>query len=216
MADSKKDRTGEIQTQIKNPELVEQRRQQIIDAAVPLIIKNGFHKTTMRQISHASGFSIGMLYEYVSSKEDILYLVCTSIHDEVEQGVTEALAGAADSRAALAEAIRAYFMVCHRMKDHILLMYQVTQFLPDQWRKKVLENEIHITNLFIKAISDTAASGDLPHLENYSFDQIANNISVLGHQWAFRGWYLSRHYTIEGYIRFQTDFILGAKDSALK
>ncbi len=113
------------------------------------------------------------------------------------------------NRETIAEVIREYFMVCHQMSDHILLMYQVTQFLPPQWKKKVLENEIRITNLFVKAISLTVSSGCLPHIANYSFDQIANNISVLGHQWAFRGWYLARHYTIEGYIKFQTDFILG-------
>ena len=199
----------EVQTQIKNQALVGQRRRQIIDAAVPLFIENGFHKTTMRQVARAAGMSIGLLYEYVTAKEDVLYLVCTFIHDQVERGVKEALSRAKDSREALAEVIREYFMVCHEMSKHILLMYQVTQYLPPQWKKKVLENEIRITSLFIEPIAAIVSSGDLPHLAHYSFDQIANNISVLGHQWAFRGWYLARHYTIEGYIKFQTDFILG-------
>ncbi len=101
------------------------------------------------------------------------------------------------------------------MIDHILLMYQVTQFLPKQWKEKVLENEIRITNLFIDAIADILSSGGLTHLQKYSFEQIANNISVIGHQWAFRGWYLSRKYTIEGYIQFQTDFILGTEEKKL-
>jgi hypothetical protein len=152
----------------------------------------------------------------VTSKEDILYLVCTSVHDRVEQGIKKALSRATNNREALAEVIREYFMVCHNMKDHILLMYQVTQFLPDQWKKKVLENEIRITNLFIKAIERVVSSGELSHLADHSFDQIANNISVLGHQWTFRGWYLARHYTIEGYIKFQTDFILGVSNEKIK
>ena len=53
--------------------------QEIVDAAVELFIQNGFHKTTTRQIAKAAGFSIGSLYEYVASKEDILYLVCDAI-----------------------------------------------------------------------------------------------------------------------------------------
>ena len=72
-----------------------------------------------------------------------------------------------------------------------------------------LENEIRITALFIDVLRRIVTAGDLPHLAEHSFDLIAHNISVLGHQWAFRGWYLTRHYTIEGYIKFQTDFILG-------
>jgi len=27
--------------------------------------------------------------------------------------------------------------------------------------------------------------------------------------WTFRRWFLARHYNIEDYIKFQTDFILG-------
>ena len=66
----------QIPTQVKDPNLVRRRRRQIVDAAVGLFIQQGFHKTTTRQIARAAGFSIGAVYEYVASKEDILYLVC--------------------------------------------------------------------------------------------------------------------------------------------
>ena len=111
-----------VETLVKNPELVERRRREIVDAAVPLFIQKGFHKTTTREIAAATGFSIGLLYEYVRSKEDVLYLVCEAIHGEVERGVDEALKLHAQGRDALAGMIRAYFEVCNRMSDHILLM----------------------------------------------------------------------------------------------
>ena len=47
----------DITTQVKNPELVQRRHRQIVDAAVQLFIKHGFHKTTTRQIAKAAGFS---------------------------------------------------------------------------------------------------------------------------------------------------------------
>ncbi len=90
--------TKDILTQIKDPDLVERRHRQIVDAAVQLFIKNGFHKTTTRQIASAAGFSIGSLYEYITSKEDILYLVCDAIHAEVERGVSEAMSRATGGR----------------------------------------------------------------------------------------------------------------------
>lgn len=201
--------TKGIPTQIKNPDLVEQRHLQIVDAAVQLFIKQGFHKTTTRQIAHAAGLSIGSLYEYIASKEDILYLVCDAIHAEVEQGVSEAMARAKEGRKSLAEVIREYFLVCHRMSDHILLIYQETQSLPLQWRKKVLENEVRITGIFMEVLERLISSGDFPHLSERSMELIAHNISVLGHMWTFRRWFLARHYSIEDYIKFQTEFILG-------
>ena len=199
----------DIPTQIKNPELVERRRRQIAEAAVQLFIKNGFHKTTTRQIAQAAGFSIGSLYEYVASKEDVLYLVCDSIHTEVERLVTDAMSRAGGGVEALVEAIRQYFLVCDRMSDFILLIYQETRSLPEQWQKRVLENELRITGLFVEVLARTGSSGALPNLDEHSIELAAHNISVLGHMWTFRRWFFGRHYTIEDYIRMQTDFILG-------
>ncbi len=80
---------NDVPTQIKNADLVRERRRQIIDAAVKLFIEHGYHNTTTRMIARAAGFSIGSLYEYVSSKEDLLYLVCSAIHEAVQVAVEE-------------------------------------------------------------------------------------------------------------------------------
>ena len=135
----------EVPTQIKNPELVLERRRQIIDSTVKLFVEHGYHKTTTRMIAKASSFSIGSLYEYVSSKEDLLYLVCKTIHEEVQEAVEKALSNPDKGKERLAQVIRQYIYVCDKMGDHILLMYQVTQFLPEKWQQRVLENELNIT-----------------------------------------------------------------------
>lgn len=207
------DRLKEIPTQIKNPELVKKRRRQIVDAAVQLFIEKGFHKTTTRQIAKAAGFSIGSLYEYVASKEDVLFLVCDAIHAEVERGVNEAMERTGKGPEALAEAIREYFLVCHRMSDHILLIYQETQSLPPQWRTKVLENEVNITGIFVKVLANLGESKRFPRLDNRTIELMAHNISVLGHMWTFRRWFLARHFSIEDYIGLQTEFIMGLPES---
>jgi AcrR family transcriptional regulator len=198
----------QIPTQVKNQDLVQRRRHQIVDAAVELFIQNGFHKTTTRQIAKAAGVSIGSLYEYVASKEDVLYLVCDAIHAEMQRGMAEAMQRVADQGNPLAEVVRAYLLVCDRMNDHILLIYQETQSLPQKWRRVVLENEVRITGLFTRALTSLMADGKIPLLSEAAMDLVAHNIAVIGHMWTFRRWFLSRHYTIEDYIRHQTAFIL--------
>lgn len=199
---------AEVPTQVKNPDLVTQRRRQITAAAVPLFVANGFHKTTTRQIAKAAGFSVGSMYEYVNSKEDILYLVCLSIHDEVEKGVSSALAHAESGRVALRRVVREFLLVCHRMSDQIQLMYQVTKSLPSQWKRRVLENEIRITRLVVDALRRIAESEGAGNVPQSALDLVANNITILGHMWTFRGWYLARHHSIDEYIAFQTGFVL--------
>jgi len=177
---------SEVPTQIKNPELVRERRRQIIDSTVKLFIEHGYHKTTTRMIAKASNFSIGSLYEYVSSKEDLLYLVCKTIHEEVQGAVEIALSNTDKEKERLAEAIRQYFYVCDKMGDHILMMYQVTQFLPEKWKERVLVNELNITDIFIKALSSLSGKNKFPTLDGKILNLVGHNISVLGQMWAFR------------------------------
>ncbi len=199
----------DVPSQVKNKDLINRRRMQIIDAAVKLFIDKGFHKTTTREIAREAGISTGLLYEYVASKEDVLYLVCEAIHAEVEYRVAHALKKATGGRDVLAGMIREYFLVCDRMSDHILLVYQETRTLPFRWRTRVLENEVKLTGIFVKALQELADTGDLPPLDKREIELIAHNITVLGHMWTFRRWFLGRHFKIEDYIKVQTDFILG-------
>ena len=201
--------TREVATQIKNRELVRQRRRQIVDAAVQLFVRHGYHKTTTRALARETGLSIGSLYEYVSSKEDILYLVCIAIHSEVEEGIQGVMARSSHGRQALAEIIRAYFHVCDRMSDHVLLMYQVTHFLPEKWQKKVLETEIRITNILVEAIRELNEKGVFERLDEDTLELLGHNLSVLGHTWAFRRWYFAKRFTLDQYIEHQTAFIMG-------
>ena len=199
----------EVPTQIKNPELVRERRRQIIDSTVKLFIEHGYHKTTTRMIEKASNFSIGSLYEYVSSKEDLLYLECKTIHEEVQDAVEKALSNTDKEKERLASAVRQYFYVCDKLGDHILLMYQVTQFLPEKWKEDVLVNELNITDIFINALSSLSGKNKFPKLDDKTINLVGHNISVLGQMWAFRRWHVQRNFTIEEYIRIQTNFILG-------
>lgn len=200
----------EVPTEVKDKALVSRRRRQIVDASVALFVANGFHKTTTRQIARATGMSIGSLYEYVSTKEDILYLVCDAIHAEMEAYVGAVLSDKAPGLEALRQAVRGYFTACDRMSDHILLIYQVTQFLPAKWMSRVLANEIRVTNIFKGLLERIVAGGDVGAVDSRRIDLVAHNIAVLGHAWSFRRWFYARHYTLETYIAFQTENILGA------
>ena len=200
---------SDVPTQIKNQDLVRERRRHIVDSTVTLFIEHGYHKTTTRMIAKAAGFSIGSLYEYVSSKEDLLYLVCQAIHEEVRDAVEKALSANVLKKEQLAEVIRQYFIICDKKADHYLLVYQVTQFLPDKWKERVLVNELDITEIFIQTLAGMSGKNNFPELDEKSINLVGHNISVLGQMWAFRRWHMKKNFTLDQYISIQTDFILG-------
>lgn len=51
---------------------LEQRRQQILDAAITCFARKGFHQTTMADIASQAGVSDTLAYRYFSGKEDLI------------------------------------------------------------------------------------------------------------------------------------------------
>jgi AcrR family transcriptional regulator len=198
----------DIPTLVKDSELVEKRRRQIIDAAVGLFINKGFHQTTTREIARAAGFSIGTLYEYIKSKEDVLYLVCDAIHRAVETQLRQAIVSTGTGREALEDAMANYFSVCDQMQDHILLVYQESSSLLPESLKYVLANEERITCIFEEIILRGVDDGTLNPEEEKAIKLMAHDITVLGHMWTFRRWFLTRHYTLQEFTRLQVSLIL--------
>jgi AcrR family transcriptional regulator len=54
------------------PDVSEQRKNQIIEAAMTVFARSGFHKATMDDIAAESGLSKGTLYWYFESKDEII------------------------------------------------------------------------------------------------------------------------------------------------
>lgn len=52
------------------------RRDQILDAARTLFAAQGFARTSMPDIVRASGLSVGAIYRYFSSKDEIVRAIC--------------------------------------------------------------------------------------------------------------------------------------------
>ena len=79
-----------IETQIKNGELIRQKHLQIAAGATRLFIKKGYFKTSIREISKATGITTENLYDYISKREDVLYLVFDVFHSTWVRKLEEA------------------------------------------------------------------------------------------------------------------------------
>jgi AcrR family transcriptional regulator len=56
-------------------ELTEMKQRLIVEKASPVLFQKGFHGTSIRDIAAACDMSMGQLYHYISSKDDILFLM---------------------------------------------------------------------------------------------------------------------------------------------
>ncbi|MGA8941976.1 MAG: TetR/AcrR family transcriptional regulator [Thermoactinomyces sp.] len=197
-----------IPSMIKDERLIEQRRQQIIEGAVRLFVKKGFYKTTTREIAKECGLSIGTMYEYIQTKEDVLYLVCEYIHSELEKRLREVMREEDSGIESLLKSLKQLFRSMDEMRSLVLLIYQETKSLPKDKMKYVLSKEEEITDLFAHILEKGMEDGTI-QIDASSIRLMAHNIMVIGQMWTFRHWALGREYDLEEFTKRQMSLLLG-------
>lgn len=197
----------EVKASVKDERLVQKRRDQMIKGAVQLFKQKGFHRTTTREIAKAAGFSIGTLYEYIRTKEDVLYLVCDSIYDHVSERLQQDLERKQGTLESLRQGIANFFHVMDEMQAEVLVMYQEVKSLSKDALPYVLKKEMEMVGMFETLLQKCIENHQLSLTET-QIQIIAHNIFVQGQMWGFRRWALRKLYTLDEYIELQTEFLL--------
>lgn len=201
------DSKARIASNIKDKDLINVRRHELVNAAVELFVRKGFHKTTVREIAREFGMSMGALYDYIRTKEDILFLVCDHIHKSVSDKLQSSLVGKKDAKENLKNAIRDYFTIIDEIQDYSLLLYQETKSLNRTDRNYILSAEKELVAIFENIITH-GIKEKIFRIDVATAKIVAENIMVLGQMWAFRRWSIQKTYSLKNYIKIQTDLIL--------
>lgn len=196
----------EVHASVKDERLVVKRRNQMIKGAVTLFKEKGFHRTTTREIARAAGFSIGTLYEYIRTKEDVLYLVCDSIYDEVHARLQKGIDSNLGTLESLKLAIETYFRIVDEMQDEFLVMYQESKSLSKDALPYVLRKETEMASFLEAIIRQCVENGELS-LSDDEMKLLSHTIVVQGQMWGFRRWIIQKIYTLEEYIDIQINLI---------
>ena len=199
-----------IQSNVKNEQLVEKRREQIVQASIQLFKQKGFHRTTTREIAVAAGFSIGTLYEYVRTKEDVLYLICDRIYLQVMK-VFQPYVQVNVGERELVRAIEQYITLVDCLHNEFTIMYQDTKSLPKEAIAYVLQKELEMITFFQTFIAKFVESENSVLSEDALY-VASNQLLVMGQSWAFRKWALRNRFTREQFTKIQIQlFIHGIK-----
>ncbi|WP_217586383.1 TetR/AcrR family transcriptional regulator [Lentibacillus saliphilus] len=188
---------------VKDEHLIKKRRAQMIKGALTLFKEKGFHKTTTREIAKESGFSIGTLYEYIRTKEDVLYFVCESIYEQVHERLEATIDLEHASLSHLKSVMTSYFYLMDQMQEEIVIMYQEAKSLSKDTKSYVLQKERDMVSMLERVI--VASVPD--QLPKRDVALIANNIFIQGQMWGFRRWMLHNQFTLEAYIDRQIHYL---------
>src|SRR5882672_187703 len=151
--------TANIPTTIKNPERVAHRRTELIDVATKLFLERGFHNTSIRDIVRACSFNVASLYMYVSSKEDILYLVAQDLMNNIASELGKTVLVPDSPRRSLETGFASYCRIVDRLRRPIRLLYREVAFLPSELRPNVLGTVSDVVSYFEKIVRDGIEAG---------------------------------------------------------
>jgi AcrR family transcriptional regulator len=148
-------RPSHIPTTIKNPERVAHRRAELIEVATKMFLDRGFHNTSIRDIVRACSFNIASLYMYVSSKEDILYLVAKDLMNNIAQQLSETKLDPKSPERSLRIGFTSYCQIANQFRRPIRLLYREVDFMPPRARADVIATVSSV----IKYFEDIVAQG---------------------------------------------------------
>lgn len=111
-------------TKEQNEEIRQQSIQKILDAAYILIAQNGYESTSISQIAKKAGISKGLLYNYFSSKEEMLSVLVNNAMNEGDAMLSEI--DSSNPKETLRALLNWYFDDLTARPDHWKLMTELT------------------------------------------------------------------------------------------
>ena len=198
-------RKKEVETQIKDSELVRKKHLQIAMGASKLFIKKGYFQTSIREISKASGLTMGNLYDYITKKEDVLYLVFDVFHSTwVTKLEEDGVSNIEDPVKQLETAVQKMLELVDHYRDMVLLIYTESKLLPRDFLRIILERESGLVEFFEKILRRGIEKKVFKIKDPFL---LANIIVYLMSMEPLRGWNLKRRYKVEEVNKHLIDFI---------
>lgn len=189
--------TVKVVSKIEVPELVARRQSQILQAAVELYGKQGYHVTTIREVAQRAGVSVGLIYQYVEDKEDVLFLALTDVLDSYLREIPRTLTGLTDPMARFSAAVRAYGHVIDERIEATLLVYRETKSLRRERRDLIKQKEADSNRLISDCIEHCVREG---LFEDIDVELFTYQIVMFCHAWALKSWHFKSRLGIDEYL----------------
>jgi AcrR family transcriptional regulator len=144
-----------IKTRTKKKTLIEKKHYLIAQAAIPLFEKKGFNQTSIREIADAADISVGLLYKYISTKDDILFLAYKELSDRNFDALsTLNLQKLKTPIKKLRASMEALIKLVDEDPKKFLFLYTESKFLNRAALKDVLGDEFRTIEHFKKIIEE--------------------------------------------------------------
>jgi AcrR family transcriptional regulator len=185
----------QVKARVKDKNLIGEKRRQIIDGAIKVFERKGYHKATVREIAEEARIGLGSIYDYVNSKDDILYLFFENYANTFFEKVKSRASQIADPLLRLEVTFQAFVEAAMELEDQVMLSYTQARYVKKNYLKVILRKESEIVEHFRKILSELGEGPFGSFLE-------ANFLVYSGVFGVLRRWILRPHYDQREIIEF--------------
>jgi AcrR family transcriptional regulator len=177
-------------TAVKNLEL-------IFDATLGLGNEKGFQAMTVRDLSRASGLSMGALYDYFTSKEELLEMVLSTGRQVIMRLLEEGTKDVSGPVAQLGAAIRTHVFLSEAMQPFFFFAYMEARHLGQEQKERAKRSELATERVFAEIIHQGGRDGVMEPVDHH---MAAALIKAMVQDWYLKRWkYAQRRVSVDRY-----------------
>lgn len=134
-------------------------RRRVHEAAIEQFASNGFNATGLRQLAAAAGLTPGSIYNYISSKEDLLVEIMRSLIIPLERAATLTLPSLERADERLAALVELHVWIHASRAPAALVADTELRALKDERRAEVLDLRDGYERIWRTVVEEGVASG---------------------------------------------------------
>ena len=177
----------------------------ISEATLALSNKKGFSAMSMRDLSTEAGLSVGALYSYFSSKDELIDMIQQQSMRVATRVLVDQLTDIDDPHLKLKQAIYAHLYLSEIMHSWFYFSYMEVKNLAKDVQKRAIELELFTEKIF----ADIIEQGKKDRIfQDVNKELVAAMIKAILQDWYLKRWkYEMRNISVEQYARFLIDLV---------
>lgn len=186
---------------------ISSRRRQLLDAAVRVMERTGYHRMSMQALADEAHVSVGLIYKYFGGKQDVLLATVVDILEAFRDRLEPAMAAAGDDPVDRFDAgFRRYLRIVDENRDAVVLTYRESRTLTAEGRARIKDLEVTTSAPLRAALAEAAAAGLIVDCDP---DLVTFDAMMVAHAWALKHWHFGGRFTVDQYARAQLRLLLG-------
>jgi len=203
---------------VKKEGTVVKNLERIFNATLKISNKKGFQAMSMRDLSREAKLSMGALYSYFKSKEELLEMLQHQRRTITKRILAEHIEAEHDPAARLNSAVRTHLYLSEVMQPWFYFAYMETKNLSKKKQAEAIDSELYTENIFAEILAQGQAQGAFLDQDR---QLTASLIKSMLQDWYLKRWkYARRKISVDQYaqfvLKFVQAFILDSNSDKLK